>query len=177
MHTECVCTQRSGSCWRCGPQCLKFAIAASGVMPRTLISASIYSGISRIHFHHLWGWKTAQQINYQMPRMLPGWLTVGPECHFRSKCCSIKRIGGLRPVTSPLLLQASSPIFQEVHSSLATSYPASSNISMSPTVIVPLDVATTVADIVQTFGRKLAAKAPVMYLMNKVSQQALTWYI
>ena len=85
-------------------------------MPHAL---SIRSGISQIHSHHLRACKTAQQINYQMPWMLPGWLTVGPECHFDPKCCSIKQIGGLHPITSPLLLQASSPIFQEVHSSLS----------------------------------------------------------
>src|ERR1700683_1806524 len=44
---------------------------------------------------------------------------MGPECHSDPKCCSIKHIGGLHPITSPLLLQASSPIFQEVHSSLS----------------------------------------------------------
>lgn len=95
------------------------AIAVSGVMPRALISASIHSGISRIRSHHLRACNADQTFNYRIMQMLPSSLTVGPECHFDPKCCSIKRIGGLRPVTSPLLLQASSPIFQQVHSLLS----------------------------------------------------------
>jgi len=95
------------------------AIATLGVMPRALISASIHSGISQIFSHHLQACNADQTFNYRIMQMLPSSLTVGPECHFDQKCCSIKRIGGLRPVTSPLLLQASSPIFQQVHSSLS----------------------------------------------------------
>lgn len=44
---------------------------------------------------------------------------MDPECHFDPKCCSIKRSGGLRPVTSPPPLQASSPMFQQFHSSFS----------------------------------------------------------
>lgn len=51
--------------------------------------------------------------------MLPSSLTVGPECHFDLKCGSIRCISSLLPITSLLMLHASSPIFQQVHSSLS----------------------------------------------------------
>jgi hypothetical protein len=95
------------------------AIATLGVMPWALISASIHSGISQICSHRLQACNANQTFNYRIVHMLPSSLTVGPECHFDPKYCLIKHIGGLFPVTSPLLLQASSPIFQQVHSSLS----------------------------------------------------------
>jgi hypothetical protein len=38
-------------------------------------------------------------------------LTMGPKCHFDSKCCSIRQRGSFHPVTSPWALQASSLTF------------------------------------------------------------------